>query len=126
MIEDVIPEVEEIFVGRALELRKLDGLWNLANKDREHKVYVLLNAPGIGKTTLINHFGGFLEVEGKGLFIRLRCSDNLNSPQKIIKEILYVVQNVIKRKETIPIASPDKLIKEYILCLYRFLNVIFR
>lgn len=70
MIEDMIYQVEEIFIGRQKELRRLEMLWNLSLKDKEHKVYVFLNAPGVGKTTLIHHFGKKLELEGKGLFFK--------------------------------------------------------
>ena len=54
MIEDIIYRVEEIFVGRQKVLRRLEMLRNLSLKDKEPKVYVFLNTPGVGKTTLIH------------------------------------------------------------------------
>lgn len=98
MIEDVLPKVADIFVGREPELRRLNGFWKLARKEGEHLVYVLLNAPGVGKTTLINYFGKSIEEKGKGLFIRLRCSKNADTPFRIKNEILHSIQKVLKQK----------------------------
>lgn len=80
MIEDVLPLIRNIFVGRHSDLRYLSGLWNLACKDEEHLVYMFLNAPGVGKTTLINHFGKLLKAEGKGLYVRFVCSSEYKIP----------------------------------------------
>ncbi|TFF88336.1 MAG: ATP-binding protein [Promethearchaeota archaeon] len=96
MIEDILSRIRNIFVGRKPELQRLKGLWDLACQDKEHLVYVFLNAPGVGKTTLIHHFGKNLELEGKGLFIKYVCDSNFNSPQRINKEILNTIQNAIK------------------------------
>ncbi len=98
MIENTLPLIRKIFIGRHLELRRLRGLWDLACQDEEHLVYVLLNAPGVGKTTLINHFGNMLEAEGKGLSIKFVCDSGYNSPEKINKEILNAVQKAIKKR----------------------------
>ena len=57
MIEDILSRIRNIFIGRKPELRRLKGLWELACQDKEHLVYIFLNAPGVGKTTLIHHFG---------------------------------------------------------------------
>ncbi len=96
MIEDILSRIRNIFIGRKPELQGLKGLWELACQDKEHLVYVFLNAPGVGKTTLIHHFGKCLELEGKGLFIKFVCDSNFNSPQRINKEILNTIQNAIR------------------------------
>ncbi len=95
MIKKIIPQIRKIFVGRLAELEELEDLWDFSRDDVEHFVHVFLNAPGVGKTTLINHFGKLLEAEGKGLFIKFICDTNFNSPQRINKEILNTIQNTL-------------------------------
>ena len=99
MIEDILSRIRTIFVGREPELRRLEGLWNLACQDREHLAYALINAPGVGKTTLIHHFGKKLESDKEGLFIRFLCSSNFDSPENLNEELLYVIQENIQEKE---------------------------
>ena len=101
MIEDAISQIRRIFVGRHSELQKLMGLWGLACSGGEHLVYVFLNAPGVGKTTLINKFGVDLESEGKGIYIRLRCSQNVDTRLKMKKEILQTIKKTLKQKSRI-------------------------
>ena len=99
MIEDILSRIRNIFVGRKPEVQRLKGLWDLAYQNKEHLVYVFLNAPGVGKTTLIHHFGELLELEGKGLFIKFVCSSNFDSSQNLNEEILFTIQETIRLKQ---------------------------
>lgn len=99
MIEDILSRIRNIFIGRKPELQRLKGLWELACQDKEHLVYVFLNAPGVGKTTLIHHFGKSLELEGKGLFIKIACSSNFDSSQDLNEGILFTIQETIRVKQ---------------------------
>ncbi|KKN33594.1 hypothetical protein LCGC14_0802230 [marine sediment metagenome] len=101
MIEDIISRIRNIFVGRKPELQRLKGLWELACQNKEHLVYVFLNAPGVGKTTLIHHFGKYLELEGKGLFFKFVCSSDYDSPVELNKDLLYNIQEIVQDKQEI-------------------------
>ncbi|MHA1732905.1 MAG: ATP-binding protein, partial [Promethearchaeota archaeon] len=106
MFEEVLPQIHGIFVGREPELARLRGIWDLAIQRGEHLVYVLLNAPGIGKTTLIDHFGSILEERGEGLFVKVKCSSNHPSPSRLNNAIVEVVRNTLRIK--------SKLVEEYL------------
>lgn len=101
MLRKLVSRVSEIFVGRIPELERLEDLWDLACQDREHFVYVFLNAPGIGKTTLINYFGEYLESERKGLFIKFVCNSEYDSQVRINKSMIKLIEQVIQRKKEI-------------------------
>ena len=106
MMEDFALEIRDIFVGRESELKTLTKLLAVACKNEEHLLYVLLNAPGVGKTTLIQHFGKIMEEKRNGLYIRLICSSNKDSPRKINRLILRHVERMVHEKE--------EFIKEYV------------
>ncbi|MBD3253806.1 MAG: hypothetical protein GF383_01870 [Candidatus Lokiarchaeota archaeon] len=110
MIEDILSKVRTIFIGRKSELRRLRGLWDLACQDMEHLVYVFLNAPGVGKTTLLSHFGKLLESEQKGLFLKFVCSSEYDSPENINEDILFLIQKTLRTKRDL-ISSYIKLQK---------------
>ena len=107
MIEEILSNVADIFVGRDSELQRLKSLWTLACQDREHLVHVFLNAPGVGKTTLIDHFGKSIEAEGKGLFIKFICSSDYTFPLSLNKSIIKLIGQKIQTK--------INLINDYIL-----------
>ena len=65
MVLALSEQIEEIFVGRHAELKRLASLLEFTQEFREHFVYVLLNAPGVGKTTLLRQFGAMLESKGE-------------------------------------------------------------
>lgn len=98
MFDAILARVGDIFVGRAAELRRLRGLWTLANEDREHRVYVLLNAPGVGKTTLIAHFGKQIEAAGEGLYLHWRCKGEIETPTGLNADLLYLLQRTLRGK----------------------------
>ncbi len=97
MIEDILSRIRNIFIGRKPELQRLKGLWDLACQNKEHLVYVFLNAPGVGKTTLIHHFGEFLESENKGLFIKIVCNSDYDSPFRLNKSIIKSIDKKINQ-----------------------------
>ncbi len=99
MLKKIISQISDIFVGRTNELEILEDIWSLALQDKEHLVYIFLNAPGIGKTTLIHYFGNFLEKEGRGLFIKFACSTDYDSSADFNKDFLFRVQNIIHDKQ---------------------------
>lgn len=101
MKNNIIPAIKEIFVGRRSELQQLEALWKVASLSEEHFVYVLLNAPGVGKTTLINFFGASLETNAKGLYVRFVCDSSYDSTLKINSEILNTIYKTIKNKDQI-------------------------
>jgi ABC-type lipoprotein export system ATPase subunit len=68
MIEDILSRIRNIFVGRRPELQRLKGLRDLSCQNKEHLVYVFLNASGVGKTMLIHHFGDLLELGSEKKF----------------------------------------------------------
>lgn len=97
MIEEILSRIRNIFIGRKPELQRLKGLWELACQDKEHLVYVYLNAPGVGKTTLIHHFGKFLESENKGIFIKFVCNSDYDSPFRLNKSIIKSIDKKINQ-----------------------------
>lgn len=99
MIEDILSKIRNIFVGRKPELQRLRGLWDLTCQNKEHLVYVFLNAPGVGKTTLIHNFGRTLEAEGKGIFIKFVCSSDFKTPSIINFEILNKIQDSFENSD---------------------------
>lgn len=103
---NIIPQIKSIFVGRHSELQELENLWKFACQDGEHFVHVFLNAPGVGKTTLINQFGNWLENNNQGLFLRFNCSSNYDSLNRINKDLI----NLIEAK----IFNNQRLIENYI------------
>lgn len=102
MINAILPKLKDIFIGRHSELLELEGLWKFVDSDIEHFVHVFLNAPGVGKTTLIQHFGKKIESEKSGLYIKFTCSSDFESPKRINKSLVLIIQNKLLRdKETV-------------------------
>ncbi len=99
MIENIIDNIGEIFVGRHSELQRLHNLWRLAKKEQEHMVYVFLNAPGVGKTTLVNHFGKIIEEQRKGIYIKISRSTDYDSSANLNKDLVFLIQNIIQNKQ---------------------------
>ena len=97
MLEGIISNVADIFVGRHTELNHLESLLKIACQDREHLVYVFLNAPGVGKTTLIDHFGKSIEADEKGLFIKFICISDYDSPFSLNKSIIKTIDKKINQ-----------------------------
>ncbi|MHA1730303.1 MAG: ATP-binding protein [Promethearchaeota archaeon] len=107
MIEDALTGISRIFVGRERELRQLEGLWELACQPGEHRVYVLLNAPGTGKTTLLTRFGEILEGSRRGLFIRYPSTSNYDDWASLNEDIVRVVLEAIREKRDLVEAYID-------------------
>ncbi|MHA1733907.1 MAG: AAA family ATPase [Promethearchaeota archaeon] len=55
-------------------------LWDSIQEEREHDIFVLLNAPGVGKTVLLRRFGEDLRREKAGLFLNYRCAGVPDTP----------------------------------------------
>jgi AAA ATPase-like protein len=90
--------IDEIFVGREEELKQLQILWNKSLLNGEHKAYVMLNAPGVGKTSLLHHFGKQLESKNQCLFLSFHCS-LVKNYHLLIKSFLNLLQNTIDEKK---------------------------
>ena len=99
-------DIEDIFVGRIKELKELQDKFHKSLKGKENKVYAVLNAPGVGKTTLLHYFGKQLMKERKGLMVEIKSQDNKNTIFKYLSHTLEGIQESIPKKR--------KLILEYI------------
>lgn len=91
-------EIRRIFVGRRAELAQLAELWSLAQEEAEHLVYVLLNAPGVGKTMLLREFGSRLERACGGLFLYVNCATELCSREDLVEYLLDCVRAALETK----------------------------
>lgn len=98
MINGIDLELDDLFVGRDAILEKLFNLFKISKSKKEHSVYVLLNAPGVGKTTLIQHFGKLLEDEGKGIFVRIACSSKYVSADHLNKDLIFLIEDLLHEK----------------------------
>lgn len=85
-------DVTDIFVGRQKELATLDELWHYSLKKREHRAYVIFNAPGVGKTTLLKKFGEILETEKKGVHFHYVCKSDVQNRNAMNKSIFNQFQ----------------------------------
>lgn len=102
MLERVQARIPRIFVGRQSELASLTALWEMTGEGGEHLVYVFLNAPGVGKTTLIHHFGQHLEAARRGLALHFRCKTDYASPTAFHRDLLaFVRRNVNAKRDLI-------------------------
>ncbi len=92
MLSLAATKLDEIFVGRHEELRLLEALWKQALNPVEHFVYVMLNAPGTGKTRFLRQFGELLEHRQEGLYFHYQCSSSLRESSELnanlVKRIL--------------------------------------
>ncbi len=88
-----------LFVGRKEELALLDVLWQATVEQQgEHFVYVMLNAPGTGKTRLLQQFGEHLERKGKGLMFFYRCDSRYFSSSELNADLLRELRELITRQ----------------------------
>lgn len=92
--------LSEIFVGRENELEELGRLWTLATKPKEFFVYVLLNSPGVGKTTFLNYFGESLHEKQTGLFFSFRCLSSLHSYKSVNRSLVQELLNTLEYNYT--------------------------
>ena len=104
-------DLDQIFVGRHHELRILSKLWKKALEPGEHLVYVMLNAPGTGKTRLLQHFGQQLERENQGLYFRYRCSSRFTTTTELHVDLLKNLYLLLTQKAD--------LIQQYIVTCYK-------
>ncbi len=88
MLARYAARLESIFVGRHEELETLRELWNATLKPQEHRVYVLLNAPGVGKTRLLQQFGEEIEKLGEGLYFHYSCDGSLIKTSDLHKQLI--------------------------------------
>lgn len=100
MLNKLSYKIRDIFVGRKKELETLEEIWRQSmDKKKENLVYVLLNAPGVGKTTLVHHFGDIIEKNRKGLYIPFDASSDYTSSTSLNKGILEWIQDRIQEKQ---------------------------
>lgn len=99
MLTEHAINLDEIFVGRTEELKILWALWNKSIKDEEHFVYVMLNAPGTGKTRLLQYFGEMLEREKKGFFFRYNCTSHHSRTSSLNLDIVTRLRSQIATKK---------------------------
>ncbi len=92
--------LKRLFVGRKEELELLQLAWEETLEPEEHQVYVVLNAPGTGKTRLLQHFGELLEKQHEGLYFHYRCSDRFRSSTELNVDLIKKLLNNLKRKES--------------------------
>ena len=103
-------DLDQIFVGRHHELRILSKLWKKALEPGEHLVYVMLNAPGTGKTRLLQHFGQQLERENQGLFFPYRCDGHHLTATALHQDLVEKLSEVL--------ISRNQYIEQYINASY--------
>ncbi len=104
-------DLDQIFVGRHHELRILSKLWKKALEPGEHLVYVMLNAPGTGKTRLLQHFGEQLERENKGIYFRYRCSSRFTTTSELHVDVL--------KNLYVQLTQKADLVHQYIMTHYK-------
>ena len=92
-------EYTRIFVGRENDIDLLSRRFDdrIAGKDPA-KVYSYLNAPGIGKTTLLKKFGERIENEGRGLHIYYSCSSDYRNLSELVQDLIDVLINISRNK----------------------------
>ena len=98
----------QYFVGRKTELKRLDDHWVVATTGRTSykRVYAVLNAPGVGKTELLEQFGEKLMKAKKGLMVEINVKTTSN---KILSYYLLILKEI-----RLAIKDNKKLIKEYV------------
>lgn len=99
-------DLKSIFVGREMELSQLNRLWKSIQNNDEHQVYIYLNTPGIGKTTLIKRFGEIIKSNQGGLHFSYR-SKKFNRRYNFVKNLMINLQDLI--------LSNTDLIENYLL-----------
>ncbi len=102
--------LDEIFVGRKQELKILNALWKRTLLPDKHLVYVLLNAPGTGKTRLLKFFGEQLEHDNEGLYFRYVCDNRHLTSSSLHRHLLEEIRELVY--------SRTIYIKNYIIKTY--------
>ena len=96
-------KIKNIFVGREKELESLDILWkDSIDTTSEHLVYTILNAPGVGKTTLANLIAQELDRP----FYTLSAT---NSGVKDVREVIQKATSLGLFGKDIPILFIDEI-----------------
>ena len=99
MLSLAATKLDEIFVGRQEELMILNALWEHALEPVEHFVYVMLNAPGTGKTRLLRQFGEQLEHDGKGLYFHYQCPSGIMTTSELELHFLMKLDQLMSSKK---------------------------
>ena len=95
------PEIDEpgatAFVGRAAELARLQRAWDRASRGKRAVVWVA-GAPGVGKTTLIEHF---LSGLGDGTCARGYCVEHYGSGEPYLP-VLEALAQLCRTDDSLP------------------------
>jgi hypothetical protein len=95
-------KIEKIFVGREKELENLQTFWEWSQDNDENRVYAVLNAPGVGKTTLLKYFGNKLMNEKNGVMVEIRSSIKENKINRYLSHTLEaILKSIGENRETI-------------------------
>ena len=93
---------KKIFVGREEDLKSLSMLFDDCtgrSGDRAPpKVYSYLNAPGIGKTTLLKKFGERIEHERKGIYLYFSCKSRYESEVDLNRHLINTMVDLLDEK----------------------------
>ncbi len=96
-----------IFVGREKDLELLSTRFESRMRDiGPPKVYSYLNAPGIGKTTLIRRFGDKVEREHKGIHLYFTANSSHHNEFQINQDLVDAIDILIRNQ--------DSLIQEFV------------
>ena len=111
---------KKIFVGRENDIDLLSRRFDDRIADKgPPMVYSYLNAPGIGKTTILKKFEERIEHERKGIFLYFSCGSNYESEvdlnRHLINTMLYLldekkeyIQDYIKERN-----HPEKYLSRF-------------
>ena len=92
-------DFRNIFVGRQGDLILLSSFFeDRANDEGPPKVLSYLNAPGVGKTTLLKRFGRMIERERRGIVVYFTCRGNYRSERDVATDLLHVLRRVRDEK----------------------------
>jgi len=93
---------KQIFVGRGNDLDLLSHRFENRIADKgPPMVYSYLNAPGIGKTTLLHRFGEKIEQENKGIHLSFSCRYTHKSEEIISRDLIRGIKQIVREKEGI-------------------------
>ena len=118
---------KKIFVGREEDLNSLSILFDESTSRSANrapaKVYSYLNAPGIGKTTLLNRFGERIENEGRGLHIYFSCKSRYTDENSLYFHLFNIIRTTVTEKrvlvESFIDSSKDKVQLEENLKIFK-------
>ena len=66
-------ETASPFVGRALEMHRLNAVFDIASSSRAARLVTVLGSPGVGKTRLSRELCASVETNGNALTFEVRC-----------------------------------------------------